>query len=46
MKFNFQYVSLVYSPAKKADIAEREQFPLKPAFGLTIHKAQGMTLFR
>ena len=27
-------------------VAQREQFPLKVAFGLTIHKAQGMTLDR
>ena len=28
------------------DIAVREQYPLKLGFGLTIHKAQGMTLSR
>lgn len=30
----------------KKDIAERKQYPLKRAFGLTIHKAKGMTLNR
>ncbi|XP_060588832.1 uncharacterized protein LOC132744216 [Ruditapes philippinarum] len=44
-KFRYIYVS-VYSPRLNTDIAVREQYPLKPAFGLTIHKAQGMTLNR
>lgn len=34
----------VFDPRKNADIASRMQFPVKPAFALTIHKAQGMTL--
>ncbi|XP_060594248.1 ATP-dependent DNA helicase PIF1-like, partial [Ruditapes philippinarum] len=34
----------VYSPRLNRDLATRQQYPLKPAFGLTIHKAQGMTL--
>ncbi|XP_060595521.1 uncharacterized protein LOC132749678 [Ruditapes philippinarum] len=36
----------VYSQRLNTDIAVREQYPLKPAFGRTIHKAQGMTLNR
>lgn len=36
----------VYSPRLNTNTAVREQYPLKLAFGLTIHKAQGMTLNR
>ncbi|XP_060560753.1 uncharacterized protein LOC132720611 [Ruditapes philippinarum] len=34
----------VFDPRTNSDIASRMQFPVKPAFALTIHKAQGMTL--
>ncbi|KAH3875686.1 hypothetical protein DPMN_038960 [Dreissena polymorpha] len=34
----------VFNPKDKRVTAKREQFPLKPAFALTIHKSQGMTL--
>ncbi|XP_069109558.1 uncharacterized protein [Argopecten irradians] len=36
----------VYSPDRNENVAERVQIPIKPAFALTIHKAQGMTLPR
>jgi ATP-dependent exoDNAse (exonuclease V) alpha subunit len=41
----FLHVS-VYDPRQNKDIAVREQFPIKLAYGITIHKAQGMTLER
>ena len=34
----------VFNPKDKRVTAKREQFPLKPAFALTIHMSQGMTL--
>jgi hypothetical protein len=37
---------LVFDPRKNAVFAVREQYPLKPAYALTIHKSQGMTLER
>ena len=33
-----------YSTKENRNIAEREQFPLMLGYGITIHKAQGMTL--
>ncbi|WAR09810.1 PIF1-like protein [Mya arenaria] len=43
---NFPSVNLVTRIPKELnkDIAVREQYPLKLGFGITIHKAQGMTL--
>lgn len=32
----------VYSPMKRGNVASRTQFPIKPAFAMTIHKSQGM----
>ncbi|WAR18361.1 PIF1-like protein [Mya arenaria] len=43
---NISFNISVLNPALNTNIAEREQYPLKPAFGLTIHKAQGMSLNR
>ncbi|WAR18199.1 PIF1-like protein [Mya arenaria] len=37
-----EFATIVFNPALNTNIAEREQYPLKPAFGLTIHKAQGI----
>ncbi|XP_060552571.1 uncharacterized protein LOC132713884 [Ruditapes philippinarum] len=37
---------IVFDPRKNAVVAVREQYPLKPAYALTIHKSQGMTLER
>ncbi|XP_062597103.1 uncharacterized protein LOC134258565 [Saccostrea cucullata] len=34
----------VFSPVLRRNLAERKQIPVKLAFALTIHKAQGMTL--
>ena len=34
----------VFDTATNKNTAERCQFHLKPAYGLTMHKAQGMTL--
>lgn len=39
-KFSFT----TYVPVTKTVIAKREQFPIKPAYALTIHKSQGMSL--
>jgi ATP-dependent exoDNAse (exonuclease V) alpha subunit len=46
---HYFYISIsVFDSACNKNIAEREreQYPIKPAFGLTIHKAQGMSLDR
>ena len=34
----------VYDPKSKSILAVRNQYPLKLAFGLTVHRAQGQTL--
>ena len=39
-KFTFT----TYDPVSKSIISKRVQFSLKPAYGLTIHKSQGMSL--
>ncbi|WAR02412.1 PIF1-like protein [Mya arenaria] len=36
----------VYNPKLNKNIAVRRQYPVRPAFALTVHKAQGMTLDR
>jgi hypothetical protein len=40
------YIFTIYSQEKACDIASRQQLPLRLAYGLTIHRAQGMTLER
>ena len=39
-KFKFT----TYDPVSESIISKRVQFPLKPAYELTIHKSQGMSL--
>ena len=39
-----RYNFTVHDIKKKVNIAERYQFPLQVAYGLTIHKSQGMTM--
>lgn len=41
-----EYPFEVFSPRLNKNVAVPTQYPIKPAFGLTIHKAQGMTLDR
>lgn len=36
----------VYNPQEGRTVAERTQYPVKPAFALTIHKSQGLTIPR
>ncbi|XP_062614065.1 uncharacterized protein LOC134275790 [Saccostrea cucullata] len=39
-KFTFT----TYDPVTRSILSKRVQFPLKPSYGLTIHKSQGMSL--
>lgn len=40
----FPYRFSVFCPEVQRDVASRQQMPLKLAFALTVHKAQGMSL--
>jgi hypothetical protein len=40
------FIFSIYDPKKGANIATRTQIPLRLAFALTVHKAQGMTIER
>ena len=39
-----RYLFTKYDPVDKIMLAKRLQFPLKPAYAVTVHKSQGMTL--